>query len=134
MKKIVFCILVLFLLAPDFSASAASATQVEILYMNHGPLQSTLAQLKEALSQYGDQVSASWYDFESPEGEQFMAKKGIKQHVPLMIWINGNTFAQVGGNEVKFVGFPRGAGPWLYQGKWSVEDLKAALAQATGNK
>ena len=23
------------------------------------------------------------------EGEQFMAKKGIKQHVPLVIWIDG---------------------------------------------
>ena len=134
MRKIIFCLLALFLLSPNFSASAAAATQVEILYMNHGPLRSTIEQIKEALSQCGDKVSASWYDFESPEGEQFMAKKGIKQHVPLMIWVDGSTLAKVGQNEVKFVGFPSGAGPWMYQGKWTVEDLKAALAQATGNK
>ncbi|MEJ2226529.1 MAG: hypothetical protein P8X49_15495 [Syntrophobacterales bacterium] len=134
MKRIVFGLLVLLLLSPPVGASGAPTTKVEILYMNHGPLQSTLEQIKGVMAQYGDKVSVSWYDFESPQGEQFKAQKGITQHIPLMIWINGQTLVQVGQKEVEFVGFPTGAGPAFFQGKWSMGDLKAALAQATGNK
>ncbi len=134
MKNIVFGLLVLLLLSPPVSAASAPATKVEILYMNHGPLQATLEQIKGVLAQYGDKVSVSWYDFESPAGEKFKAQKGITQHVPLMIWINGQTDVKVGQKEVKFAGFPTGSGPAFFQGKWTMGELKAALAQATGNK
>ena len=56
--------------------------------MNHGPLKETLNKMKVVFSGYGDKLTVSWYDFETEEGEQFMAKKGIKQHVPLVIWID----------------------------------------------
>ena len=134
MKNIVFGLLVLLLLSPPVSAASAPATKVEILYMNHGPLQATLEQIKGVLAQYGDKVAVSWYDFESPGGEKFKAQKGITQHVPLMIWIDGKTAAKIVQKEVKFMGFPTGSGPAFFQGKWTMGDLKAALAQATGNK
>jgi hypothetical protein len=134
MKNIVFGLLVLLLLFPPVGASGAPATKVEILYMNHGPLQATLQQIRGVLAQYGDKVSVSWYDFESPGGGKFKAQKGITQHVPLMIWIDGKTTVQVGQKEVQFVGFPTGSGPAFFQGKWTMGELKAALARATGSK
>jgi hypothetical protein len=107
---------------------------VEVLYMNHGPLQSTLRQIKEVLSGYGDKLTVSWYDFDSKEGEQFMAKKGINQHVPLIIWLDGTYSVKVGEREIKLTGFPSGSGPAFFQGKWNIDDLKAVLDQITAKK
>lgn len=110
---------------------AAKPTKVEVLYMNHGPLRSTLTQIKNVFSRYGDKLTVSWYDFETREGEQFMAQKGIRQHIPLAIWIEDSPVYNTGGKEIKFFGFPTGAGPALFQGKWTMDDLKAALDQKT---
>jgi hypothetical protein len=116
------------------AAHAAKPTVVDVLYMNHGPLMDTLDKMKSVFSSYGNKISVSWYDFDSREGEDFMAKKGINQHVPLVIWIDGNPVAKLGSKQVKFVGFPTGAGPSFFQGKWTIDDLRTALDQATAGK
>jgi hypothetical protein len=125
-------VLVMYFLS--MSAFAAMPTKVEVLYMNHGPLQSSLKQIRETFSRYGDKLTVSWYDFESKEGERFMAKKEINQHVPLIIWIDGTYSMKVGEKEIKFTGFPTGSGPAFFQGKWTMDDLKAALDQTTAKK
>ena len=140
MKKILLGFLLLFLVSFFSSACAVSAayvakpTRVDVLYMNHGPLMDTLDKMKSVFSSYGDTISVSWYDFESKEGEDFMAKKGINQHVPLVIWIDGDKVVKLGQKQVKFVGFPTGAGPASFQGKWTIDDLRTALDQATSGK
>ena len=63
-----------------------------------------------------------------------MAKKGIRQHIPLMIWINGKTTVNVKGKDIPFAGFPTGSGPAFFQGKWTMNDLREALDQAVGQK
>jgi hypothetical protein len=130
-KAIALSFVALFLLLIPFTLFAAKEVKVEVLYMNHGPLQSSLEQIKNIFSQYGSKISVSWYDFESKEGEQFMAKKGINQHVPLVIWMDGKFTIPVNGKEIKFVGFPTGSGPAFFQGKWTMEDLRQALNQIT---
>ena len=139
MKKILLACLLLtatfFLLSSQATkAYAAKPTRVDVLYMNHGPLMDTLDKMKSVFSSYGDKISVSWYDFESKEGEDFKAKKGINQHVPLLIWIDGDEVVKLGQREIKFVGFPTGAGPVFFQGKWTIDDLKTALDQATAKK
>ena len=81
---------------------------------------------------FGDKISVSWYDFESREGEEFMAEKGINRHVPLIIWIDGHEVVKLGQQRIAFAGFPTGAGPAFFRGKWTINDLKKALDQATG--
>lgn len=108
--------------------------KIEVLYMNHGPLQDTLAKLQNLLAGYGDRLDISWHDFESNEGEAFKAKKGINQHVPLVIWINGNPKVKLGQQEIMFWGFPSGAGPAFFQGKWSMDNLKQAIENAIAKK
>jgi hypothetical protein len=115
-------------------ALPAPPVSVEILYMNHGPLLSTLKGIRELCNGYGKAVTVSWYDFESPEGEKFMARKGIQQHLPLVVWIEGKPTVNVNGKEVQFVGFPTGSGPPSFQGKWTLDDLRGALDQAVGKK
>jgi hypothetical protein len=137
-KKILLsCTLILAamsLFSNAYAASPAKPARVEVLYMNHGPLMDTLGKMKSVFSAYGDRISVSWYDFESKEGEDFKAKKGINRHVPLMIWIDGNTVVKLGQKQIQFDGFPTGAGPTFFQGKWTIDDLKAALDQATAKK
>jgi hypothetical protein len=113
---------------------AATPVKVDVLYMNHGPLQDTLNKMKTVFSRYGDQLSVSWHDFDTQEGEQFMAKMGINQHIPLEIWIDGKSTCLVRSKQVTFAGFPTGSGPAFFQGKWTMDDLKAALTRATGRK
>ena len=135
MKKIILsCLVILILFSFPFTILAAKEVKVEVLYMNHGPLQSSLEQIKQVFSKYGNKINVSWYDFESKEGEQFMAKKGVNQHVPLVIWMDGKFAIQVNGAEIKFVGFPTGSGPAFFQGKWTMEDLRGALDQMTNKK
>ena len=135
MKKVIlFCLVTLVLSSFPLTLFAAKEIKVEVLYMNHGPLQPSLQQIKDIFSRYGDKITVSWYDFESKEGEQFMAKKGVNQHVPLTIWLDGKSSLPVNGKEIKFVGFPTGSGPAFFQGKWTMEDLRNALDQITNKK
>jgi hypothetical protein len=133
-KTAVLSLLVLVFLCFGVKVYAASPVKVDVLYMNHGPLQDSLNKMKAVFSAYGDKVSVSWHDFDTQEGEQFMAKMGIKQHIPLVIWLDGTPKVTVGAKETTFAGFPTGSGPASFQGKWTIDDLKAALNQATGKK
>ncbi|MEI7670801.1 MAG: hypothetical protein WCK00_01680 [Deltaproteobacteria bacterium] len=135
MKKFVlYSLLTLCLFFIPAVALPAPPVSVEVLYMNHGPLLSTIKGIKELCNGYGKAVAVSWYDSGSPEGEKFMDKKGIHQHVPLVIWIAGKTTGNVNGKEIEFIGFPTGSGPPSFQGKWTLDDLHRALDQATGKK
>jgi hypothetical protein len=135
MKKITVCLFVgALMLLFSVHVYAAKPTTVEVLYMNHGPLEDTLHTMKNLFSKYGDKLTISWYDFDSKTGEQFMAKKGITQHAPLLVWVDGSTAVKLGQKEVKFSGFPTGSGPASFQGKWTFDDLKMALDETVGKK
>ena len=133
MKKLIFfCFIVLLLFCPTSNSFSREPVRVDLLYMNHGPLQPTLRELDNLFVGYGNRIAVFRHDFESEEGERFMAQKGLRRHVPLVIWIDGNSTLEVNGNEVTFTGFPTGSGPLYFQGKWSIEILKEALDQITG--
>ena len=134
MKKILFCLLAISYFCIPWSAIAGGPVKVEILYMNHGPLRDSIEGIKKVLSQYDGRVSVSWYDFDTEKGEAFMAKKGIRQHIPLVIWMDNQVKFKVDGKDVIFAGFPTGSGPSFFQGKWTMADLQKVLTQMTGKK
>ncbi|MBI5605552.1 MAG: hypothetical protein HY879_19650 [Deltaproteobacteria bacterium] len=135
MKKfILLCSLALVILYFGGNTQAATPIKVDVLYMNHGPLMETLNKMKGVFSGYGDKITVSWHDFDTEEGEKFMSKMGISQHVPLIVWIEGQPKWTIGVKQITFAGFPTGSGPAFFQGKWTLEDLKGALNQATGKK
>jgi len=134
-RSVVISSLVFLILGLCLNVYAAKETKIEVLYMNHGPLMDTVNKMKSLFSRYGNKLTVSWYDFDTKEGEEFMAKRGIKQHVPLIVWIDGSQVVVIGGvRNVQFTGFPTGSGPASFQGKWTMDDLKAALDQATAGK
>jgi hypothetical protein len=134
MKKILLGFLLLFIISFFSNAYGAKSTSVDVLYMNHGPLMDTLDKMRSVFSAYGNRINVSWHEFFSKEGEDFKAKKGINRHVPLIIWINDSEVVKLDQKEIKFEGFPTGAGPEFFQGKWTIDDLKTALDQATAKK
>ena len=135
MKKIVIlCFLALAIICLGSSTQAATPTKVDVLYMNHGPLMDTLNKMKGIFSGFADKITVSWHDFDSEEGAQFKAKMGIKQHVPLVIWIDGKPKWTIAAKQIAFSGFPSGSGPAFFQGQWTLDDLKTALNLATGKK
>jgi len=114
--------------AGHVSSSYASApVRVDILYMNHGPMQPTLRALKALFERYAQNTQVFWYDFDADSGKAFMKKNGINAHIPLLIYLNGAYSVRVGDRNVTFMGFPTGAGPYQFQGKWSLNDLESAL-------
>ena len=134
MKKVLCSCLLLAFICVFSSALAAGPARVDVLYMNHGPLLDTLDRMKSVFAAYGDEIIVSWHEFFSPEGKTFKAEKGINRHIPLIIWIDGHEAVNLGQKQITFVGFPTGAGPAFFQGKWTIDDLKTALDQAVDKK
>ena len=133
-KSILVYSMILTLVCIPWIAMAGNQVKVEVLYMNHGPLQDSLEGIKKVFSQYKGKVTVSWYDYETKEGEDFMAKKKITQHIPLVIWVDNQVKFKVDGKEIVFAGFPTGSGPAFFQGKWTNADLQKVLDQLTGKK
>ena len=133
-KGFLFFIIAVFLVSIPLIGGAVNPLKIEVLYMNHGPLQESLGEIKKVFSQYKGKISVSWYDFESKEGEEFKAKKKITQHIPLVIWMEDQVKFKVDGKETIFAGFPTGSGPAFSQGKWTMADLEKVLDQLTGKK
>jgi hypothetical protein len=113
---------------------AGSPIPIDVLYMNHGPLQPTIRELRALFPKYGEQLAVSWYDFDSDAGERFKSKMGITRHTPLIIWIDGRSEITAGDRTIKFEGFPSGSGPSFFQGKWKLEDLVKVLDRMTAGK
>ena len=130
-KLILFCFIAMSLFSIPSNAFSNEPIRIDVLYMNHGPMRPTLRNLEDLFNGYGEKIAVFGYDFESEKGEKFKAQKGIRTHIPLVIWIDGKSTVQVNGKPVTFSGFPSGSGPSLFQGKWNLGELKTALDQAT---
>lgn len=132
--NIFFFIIIALLIVSPSSSFSKEPVHVDVLYMEHGPMQPILRELRTLFPEYEDKLTVSWYDFESKEGIDFKAKMGITQHIPMIIWVNGQFELLVNDRKIKFTGFPTGSGPSFFQGKWKVEDLADLLDQLIKNK
>jgi len=132
--KIFFFIIIALLIVGPSSSFSKEPVHIDVLYMDHGPLQPTIRKLRALFTDYNDKLTISWYDFDSEEGIDFKAKMGITQHIPMIIWVNGQFELPVNDRKIKFTGFPTGSGPSYFQGKWKVEDLAELLNQLIKNK
>ena len=130
------CLLVaLFCLLAPLPLQAGNKAEVEVLYMNHGPMQPTLRQLRALFARHQEQLQVHWYDFEKRAGKKFMAKKKLHGHIPLLIMVNGQSSHRLAGREVTFKGFPTGAAPFkAVEGKWAIADLQALIEQLTAGR
>ncbi len=130
-KSVLILFLGLALVSIPWTAMAGKTVKIEILYMNHGPLQPTLLDLKKIFTEYGKKVTVAWHDIDTDDGQKFMAKQGIRNHIPLVVWMDEKVKFQADGKEIIFAGFPTGSGPAFFQGKWTMADLRKVLDQLT---
>jgi len=110
------------------SAVAPGVVAVDIVFLNHPPVRDVLTQVDPVLAAFGDQVSVTRYDFDTPEGAAFAENKGLTGHIPLAILVNGSQTFDVNGRTVTFESFPQGAGTGMVpDGAWTVADLDSVL-------
>jgi len=141
MKRVILWpLLVMFLSACATGAAPSSENQsiepgtavVEIAFLNHPPVRSVLTDVDDLLATYGDRVSVVRYDFDTPEGESFAQARGLTEHTPLAIFVNGSMEFAVGGRTVAFYSFPQSQGTGAVpDGNWTLEDLRHVLDEAT---
>ncbi len=129
----IFCIVLsLCLLAMASTGWTSPAVKLEILFMNHGPMQPTIRNLKNLLAEYNGKVEHRWFDADLDSGKEFMKKKNIRGHIPLLILVNDEATFVVDGKETIFRGFPTGAAPFkAVEGNWSISDLRRLLDHLT---
>ena len=119
---------------PKISVCADAKIQMDILFMNHGPMQPTIREIKAIAGKYSGELEVHWHDSDLESGEQFMKKNNIQGHIPLLIFIDGTPSHEISGRQVTFMGFPNGAGPFQFRGQWSMEDLEAVISSRTTSK
>ncbi|MEX2323704.1 MAG: hypothetical protein WEA29_08060 [Acidimicrobiia bacterium] len=106
---------------------------IEIISLDHAPIRPAVEDVLRLAAEYGDDIAVEAYFFDSPEGEDFAAEKGITEHVPLAIYINGVSEFIVESRTVKLEGFPQGEGTDVVaDGSWTIDDLRVVLDRATG--
>jgi hypothetical protein len=119
--------------APRAVAARPGAVTVEVAYLNHPPLRPVLSEVDKLLANYGDRVSVTRYDFDTPEGEAFAKAKELTGHTPLAIFVNGSMQFTLNGRTVKFYSFPQGQGTGMVpDGGWTIQDLQQVLDEAAG--
>lgn len=112
------------------ATAAAKQIQLDILYMNHGPMRPTIGKIKKLVTNYKGSLQVSWYDFDRPDGKAFMKKQKLSGHIPLLLILDGQSDFTIDGKQVRLQGFPTGASPFKQvEGNWSLDDLQVILDQ-----
>lgn len=122
----------IFITGPAPVAAANNPVKVEILYMNHGPMQPTIRNVKKLLTNYQGRVAVQWFDADRDSGRDFSRKKKIRGHIPMLILINDRKIFTLGERRVTLKGFPSGKGPFKsVEGNWEISDLRQILDRLT---
>lgn len=108
---------------PKESGDSSAGVDVDLVYLNHPPVQPVLEDIDKVLAGYKEKVSVTRYDADTAEGKEFADEHSLTGHVAIAVLIDG---------KVAFKGFPTGEAPVKSaEGDWEIEDLDAALQQRT---
>jgi hypothetical protein len=118
---------------PSERVPAEDGVRVEIISLDHAPIRPFTEAALGIAGSYGDEVTVVVYDFDTPEGEAFAEEKGLTEHTPIAILIDGRYEFDVDGRAVAFLNFPQGEGTGVVaEGTWTLDDLRTLLDRATG--
>jgi hypothetical protein len=109
------------------AAMAASGT-VEIFYLPHPPAEAVVRDVEAVLKKH-DQFKVAKYSFDDPESKKILARYDLREHMPVVIFINGRNEFTLGKRKVVFKNFPKGnAFVPMFEGNWSYRDLDGVLS------
>ncbi|NHZ71782.1 MAG: hypothetical protein GWP17_01700 [Aquificales bacterium] len=135
MKQLLWMLLVgssIMLLSACGGGQAAGPVQVEIISLDHSPIRPAVQEVEAVAAEFGDKVMVQSYNFDMPEGVAFAEERGLTEHTPIAVFVNGEMEFEVNGRSVKFYSFPQGEGTGMVaEGVWTMDDLRAVLEQET---
>ena len=112
---------------------AASPVEVEIVALDHWPIRRALEQTLEMLEKFGDKVTLQQIDADTKAGKARLKTSGMKGHIPVVIFVDGEFKHTLAGQEVIFENFPVASdSPMRLDGKWSAGDVKAVIEEILG--
>jgi hypothetical protein len=110
------------------AAVMAGSGVVEIFYLPHPPAEAVVKDVEAVLKKH-DHFKVAKYSFDDPESKRILAKYDLREHMPVVIFINGKNEFTLGKRKVVFKNFPKGnAFVPLFEGNWSYRDLDGVLS------
>ena len=102
---------------------ASDNATVELLIVgmvSHLPFkQSVQPEIEQALEPVADRVVVRWVDATGPAGRAILESHGIEEHLPVVMWVDGERRFETDGVTIDLSGFPGE--------RWSAERLLAIL-------
>jgi hypothetical protein len=133
MKTAIITVLLVYAVIGTASAMAASK-MVEVFYLPHPPAEAVVKDVEAVLKKH-DQFKVTKYNFEDPQSKKLLVKYNLRQHMPVVIFIDGQNEFTLGKRKVIFKNFPKGnAFVPMFEGNWSYRDLDGVLSAAERGK
>ena len=138
-RKTIRQILIKFMFAAVFLAlplgtAFGADIQMEIFYLPHRPAMEVVGKIENIAAEFSSVVFKK-YSFDDPAAEKFLKKYGLRDHMPVAIFINGKISFTVNGQKIRLQNFPKGdAFVPMFAGEWDYADLRALLQEMSGGK
>lgn len=134
MRKMILIFAVILVVVTFAVISQASPAVVEIFYLPHQPAEAVVKDVEVALNGLKD-IEVRKCNFEAAESRKQMTKYNIREHTPVMIFINGKNEFVVKNRKIVLKNFPKGNSfvPF-FEGNWSYQDIKEIVRSLTGVK
>ena len=126
--------LALVLIALAFTAAPSTAEDqsvlVEIFYLPHRPAEAVVSDVEDIAARLGG-VTVRKYSFEDPKSRKQLEKYGLREHMPVAIFINGRNEFTVGGRGISLRNFPKGNSfAPMFEGVWTYGDIESIVSSA----
>jgi hypothetical protein len=132
-KAIIAAVFIVSAVISPVPAMAASGV-VEIFYLPHPPAEAVVKDV-EAVVKKHDQFKVAKYSFEDPRSKKLLARYNLREHMPVVIFIDGQNEFTLGKRKVTFKNFPKGnAFVPMFEGNWSYRDLDGVLSAVEKGK
>jgi hypothetical protein len=126
-KAIAIAVFMVYAVIGPATAMAASGF-VEIFYLPHPPAEAVVKDVEAILKKH-DQFKVAKYSFDDPQSKNILAKYNLREHMPVVIFIDGQNEFALGKRKVTFKNFPKGnAFVPMFEGNWSYQDLEGVLS------
>jgi hypothetical protein len=117
--SITILLVISFLLIHAGMALAAPVKVEALGFFSHPPMWENQDTIQSVCQQFGNQVELVLHDEMSEDGQNFMRKKGLSGHLPMLLYINGSLAHKIDNRVVVFRDF-------IGQG-WTGQDLEQVI-------
>jgi hypothetical protein len=131
-RKAIVVVLISLFAVPGPTAAIAASSLVEIFYLPHPPAEAVVKNLENVLKKY-TQFEVEKYSFDDPKSRKLLTKYNLAEHVPVVIFINGQNQFAVGNKRIVLNNFPAGNSSFapMFEGNWSYQDFEGILQAVT---